>query len=392
MSFKYSTSFFIGETTRGVKLPVMFDPHTAVFNNRPPGVLITGSPGSGKTFLALTLATISGILGKTTIILDPKGDFLKLLNLEEDFKKLTIWSLAGKNNAGVLDPFYMATENGERLSLVVSVIDMLVGGLSSEQQVALSPIVKDVLREANPSLIKVTEKLRSSVKPAANSLGTQLDLISNLNHARLCFAAGTRRRQSIGLDDGVIVITMAGLDLPKEGTAAADPKRMSSKDRFAQTIFFLITDYILRVMNDSSDHPKTVIMDESWAVVGTEAGANTVRSLALLGRSKNLALIMVSQNSSHLEKLEIENTISTRFAFRTEQKEALSISNEMGLPSNEGFEQILMSLEPGECLMKTWAPKYSTIQITNYNKKWNDAFDTNPLEKMRARQKEKTQV
>ena len=66
---------FVGETSQGTPQPVFFDAHTQIFNDRPPGCLITGEPGSGKSYLAMILATISAIVGKTTIVLDPKGDF-----------------------------------------------------------------------------------------------------------------------------------------------------------------------------------------------------------------------------------------------------------------------------------------------------------------------------
>ena len=65
---RYSTSMFIGETTGGVPQPVFFDTHTPIFNNKPPGILVTGSPGAGKTFFALTIASLSALLGKTTVV------------------------------------------------------------------------------------------------------------------------------------------------------------------------------------------------------------------------------------------------------------------------------------------------------------------------------------
>lgn len=390
-SFNYSTSTFLGETTRGVTMPLFFDSHTPIYNNKPPVTLVTGSPGSGKTFLALTLATTSIVLGKKTIILDPKGDFMHLANLQSDLGELVFWNLAAGNKAGILDPFYLSDDDGEKLSLAISVIDMFVGGLSGEDLTALSPIVQDVIKSANPSLLKVTEMLRASENPNARALGTQLTIIRRLPHSNLCFAPGVKKRASIDLTKGTTIINMAGLGLPKESEAKSEntsSQNRNHKARFAQAVFFLITDYILRVMEqDDTPGPKTVIMDEAWAVSSTEAGADCIQSLSLLGRSKQLSLMLITQSTTHLSRLDIENTISTHFAFKTGNKEAAKIAVDMGLPEGERFEEIFLQLDTGECVMKDFLGRFSTVQITNYNKKWNEAFETNPLERMRAQKR-----
>lgn len=381
MDMNYSTSMFIGNTTRGIDQPVFWDAHTQIYNNKAPGTVITGSPGSGKTFLAMTLTCISSILGKTTIVLDPKGDFLSLTNLEDEIGNLNVWNLGEKNKRGILDPFYMAEDKGETLNLVITVIDMFVGGLSKEEKRSLSPIVKDVMATPVPSLMLVTEELSSSPNPVARNLGAELDLVRGLPFAELCFAPGARARSTVSIDSGTTIITMVGLDIsPSSGETRNMKKNLSS------VILFLVTDFIRRIMHKSDDtKPKTLIIDEAWAILESEVGRSVIKEVALLGRSKMLSLIMITQNSSHLDKLDIENTIKTRFAFNTDEKEAVSIVKSMGLTENEGFESIFSSLKPGECLMQDYMGRYSTVQISNYNKRWKSAFETNPLRKRQER-------
>lgn len=373
----YSTSMFIGNTTRGIDQPVFWDSHTQIYNNKPPGTLITGSPGSGKTFLAMTLTCLCAILGKTTIVLDPKGDFISLAGIQDQIGKINFWNLADRRKKGILDPFYMSDNPGEKLDLVISVIDMFVGGLTGAQLQALSPVVKDVIESPVPSLLSVTEALTMSENVEARNLGTRLDLISKLPFAELCFTPGSKKRASISIDKGMTVITMVGLELSPDLDGS-----QSNKKRLASTIFFLITDFIRRVLHNSKDTtPKTLIIDEAWAVLSTPAGANVVKEVALLGRSKSLALILITQNASHLRNLDIDNTINTRFAFHTDGREAIDIIKSMQLPVDENFESILTSLNPGECLMQDFSGRYSTVQITDYNKSWKEAFETNPLKK-----------
>lgn len=372
----------VGTTTRGISMPVFFDPHTPIFNNLPPAVLITGAPGSGKTFLALTLATISALTGKTTIVLDPKGDFLSLMNLEDQIGDFNLWNLADPRRKGILDPFYMAEDPGEKLSLVVSVIDLFVGGLSGSQLTALSPIIKDVIQTPNPSLTAVMNELRSSRNTEARDLGTKLDIISRMPFAKLCFAPSNRANKNVEINKGLTVITLLGLELP----ADAETARRDNKGRLASGVLFLLTDFIRRIMmNDESANPKTLIIDEAWAVLASQAGTDTVKSVALLGRSKQLALILITQTPAHVDGIDIDNTITTRFAFRSTSKDAANTVKAMALPTDEGFEEAITSLEGGECLMQDFQGKFSTVKITSWREDWAIAFNSNPLHKLRQK-------
>ena len=60
----------------------------------------------------------------------------------------------------------------------------------------------------------------------------------------------------------------------------------------------------------------------------------------------------------------------------------------MGLPPEENFEKILTGLASGECLDSDWRGRFSTVQISQYNKRWKDAFETNPMEKMKKRREQ----
>lgn len=384
--YKFSTSLFIGETSRGIPQPVFFDLHTQIFNNKPPGVVITGEPGTGKTFLAMTLTAMSAILGKTTVVLDPKGDFVSLMNLQEDVGKFNLWNLMNPRLRGLLDPFRLADTPGEQLDLAFTLIELFTGGITGDERTALSPIIKDVAELENPSLGRVVQELRGSQNSHARNLGTTLDLLSRLPLAALCFGQPGAHLDKVSLGKGLTVITFAGMKMPT-------PNGTDNKSRLATGILYLVTDFIRRLMEEQeSKSPKTIVIDEAWSILQTEAGASMVQSVALLGRSHNVAMLLVTQNNSHLDHLDIENTIKTRFAFRSSPKEAAAIVRDMQLPEGEDFEGRVTSLVNGECLMQDFIGRYSTVQISAWNKQWAEAFVTNPLEKAKKRSAEEAKA
>ena len=375
--YNFGASVFIGETSRGIPQPVFFDLHTQIFNDKPPGTVITGEPGSGKTFLAMTLTAISAVLGKKTIVLDPKGDFISLMNIQKDIGKFNLWNLSDKKKKGILDPYRMADDPYEQVDLALTLIEIFTGGLTGDQRTALAPILQDVAEEQYPSMEKVIQELRSSMNNEARNVGTILNLLRNLPIAQLCFAPSGAKVEKVSISEGLTVVTMVGMEMPKEdGT--------DNKSRLATGILFLLTDYIRRLMNNEDNEvPKLLVIDEAWSILQTQAGADVVKQVALLGRSKNLAMLLITQNNSHLKHLDIENTIKTRFAFSSSDKDAVTIVKDMGLP-DEGFEGVITSLGKGECLMMDWTERFSTVKISDWRKEWAEAFRTNPLEKAKA--------
>lgn len=394
---KTSTSMWLA--TIEDHMPVFFDTHTALLNNKPPATLITGSPGSGKTFLTMLITTISAITGKVTLVLDPKGDFLGLYELRKQFPKFTVWNLSNKNRKGLLDPFYMFQKDEDTLSLVLGLLNIFLGGIPNEQLTAISPILEDVIKgnEGTPSLMLLKDRFRSSEKVEARNVGTKLELISKLSSASLCFAPGNAKRRTITMDEGLIIVSMPQLQLgysaQKNSSSSADYKQ-----NLASGIFYLITQYINSILyDDETDKPKTILIDEAWAVTQTEAGANCIESLAKLGRSKNAATVLVSQNLSDLQNTKedgghaIENTLSTYFTFNNSIQEAKALVPAMRLPENQGFDELIANLTPQYCIMRDWRYHFGVIHPDVRRQDWLQAFNTNPLEKhMRAQEQRAT--
>lgn len=379
--FHYAPSFMIGTTGTGLVRPVFYDPHSSVFNSRPPCTVIYGGPGSGKSFLAMTLTSMSTIAGKTTVVIDPKGDFLPLINLEDELGNMRIWNLSDPNRKGTLDPFSMAETRGEKVNLAISVIETFTGGLSDNQRSALVPVVRDVANETEPSLSRVVRALRASRKEEARNLGTMLDVIADMPYAKLAFAPGQADAVS-AFGRGLTIITMAGMNLPNTPEDAA----RNQEGRLVSGILFLLTDFIQRsFLKDLERMPKTLVIDEAWALIATESGAGVISSISLLGRSLNAAIILITQSPSHLNNLSIENTISTMFSFRSSMGDGERISRDMDLSPDLDIPRQITNFEKGECLMQDWQKRYSVVKISNWNTRWFEAFNTNPLDRLRER-------
>lgn len=377
----YFASTFIAETRSGSPMPVFFDPHTAIYNAGRPVTTITGSPGQGKTFAGQLITTVSAMMGKTVIALDYKGDMLRIGLLEKELGvPITIWNIADSRQKGILDPYNMSNDIGEQLNSVIEVIDLFIGGLTRDDRQAILPIIRDVTEDKNPTLMRVVRALKISQNKIAQGVGSELDAIRHMPYASVCFHQGTERKKPPKITDGGLTIaTLAGMDLPSD----AEQAKSSNAGRLASGILYLLTDYIRRLLAAAEvKRPKLLVIDEAWAVLATPAGVKIIKEVALLGRSKNIATLLITQSPDHLADAKIENTIGNRFSFSVSDDEAVTLVKSMKLPEDQGFEGLLSALPKRICMMSDYKNDYDVIEFTTWREDWLRAFNTNPYEVM----------
>ena len=387
--YRYNLTTYMGKTGGGLPRAVFWDPHTQIKNNKPPGTFISGAPGSGKTYHLLNIAAASAIAGKTTTILDYKGDFVRLKYLEDEIGEVNFWPIAGvdsygnrANNEGSLDPFYLTKDREKRVELVTNLIEIFVGpnNMTPSHRRFLPAVIRDTISDKNnePSMNAVISKLRRTEDEKAKEVVSELKMIESLPNSAICFAPKGRKRKPPPVRDlrkGVTVITLDGLTMPKTREEAVE----TQNGRLASGILYLIMNLLETTLrDDATGIPKTLLIDEAWALLATPQGGDTIKAISLLGRSKKNALILASQNYDHIGHLDLENTIASRFAFNAESKEAAKVLDSISL--NQSFLETITELETGMCLMKDWEGNFSTMQVEVVRDNWHNVFTTNPFD------------
>lgn len=378
----------IGQNATGYPAPVFYDPHTAInMENKPGGTIITGSPGSGKSHLGMTLAMISAVSGKQTVYWDPKNDSLGMRALKDELgpENFSIWNLNSEEEYGNLDPF-LEPEKKKRIAKVTNLVELLVGqeNLDPNQRNKLRPIISDVANDPDASMTKLVRQLRRSREPDIEEIGSNLQMIKDSSSmSNILFKQNNTVVHKKELSDGLTIITTFGLKLPSPN---ANPKNYRSEERLALAITYLITDFILQVMRTPSKTgvpaPKTVFIDEAWSVMQSEKGQDVVADLMRLGRSLNTACILMSQSVDDLDVPGggVINAASNQFAFRAlDHKEGLTLCKTLHISS--AYADTFKDLHPGYCFFRDWRERVSEIYILQQNQKWTHAFETNPLKK-----------
>lgn len=377
---KYLPISVIGRGVRNPTAGVFFNPHTPIGYNNPATVVITGAPGMGKSFLTQCLMTNDIEMGKIVVALDWKGDLAGIAENPEIADRCHLLAIGKEEDAGILDPFYSSTKTSEKLENILAMLDILLGGLEMDDRNLLTAFVEDTMKSkrVRPSMGAMIERLKFAENARARSFGGTLGAIGKTHIGQILFHKGKNPPRRIDLrDNGATIITVLGLDLPASESAA----RETESGRQATAVFYMLTTLINVLLGDGDKVPKSLYIDEAWAILQVPSGADMVAKIALLGRSRMLALILATQNYEHFTDAKIGNTMTTHFAFGARSDDAGQAIKQLGLPTR--WKDVITGLENGVCIMKDFRNRFGVMEVImpDYNPDWIDYFQTNPFEK-----------
>ncbi|GAA4944541.1 hypothetical protein GCM10023224_29530 [Streptomonospora halophila] len=369
------TGPYIGETLGRARSVVHFDPMVAAARNRPTAIAITGEPGGGKTTLALLLIHQLALRGVTVAAIDPKGDAESLVRLlQRRGRKARIMSMASAE-PGLLDPFSFGDDLSAQKTMATETLRLLLPRMSEERESAMIQAVAAVANQPRPSLAKVVEHLEDSEDPASRNLGAVLRSMSEMRLASLCF--DPQGQTQIDTEGWTTVFTLGGLTLPDSAIQRDD---YSYEQRLSVALLYLVSQFARRLMNGLDRHlPKAIFLDEAWAVTSTPEGAKLVPEVSRMGRSRNTALILVSQNAGDLLNEQVTNCLSSVFAFRSSERyEVESVMSLLGVESSEEHQAMLRNLGNGESIFRDLDGRAGRVAVDLVSEELLEWLDTNP--------------
>ncbi|PZG03637.1 ATP-binding protein [Nonomuraea aridisoli] len=366
---------YIGETVGRARSIVHFDPLVAATRNRPTAIAITGEPGGGKTTLALLMIYQMALRGVTVAVIDPKGDAESLVQLlEKRGRKARVIPL-GSAAPGLLDPFSFGDDIAAKKTMATETLRLLLPRMSEERESAMIQAVAAVSNQPGPSLGKVVDYLEQAEDPASKNLGAVLRSMSEMHLARLCFDPSGG--DQIDTEGWTTVFTLGGLTLPDVATVRDD---YSYEQRLSVALLYLVSQFARRLMNGLDRRaPKAIFLDEAWAITSTPEGAKLVPEVSRMGRSRNTALVLVSQNAGDLLNEQVTNCLSSVFAFRsTERVEVDHVMSLLGVEPSEEHKAVLRSLGNGECIFRDLDGRAGRIGVDLISEELLRWLDTNP--------------
>jgi hypothetical protein len=366
------TGLLIGHTLSGSRQPVLFDVTEGSRTSRPPAVLCTGTPGSGKTVTAQLLAYHAFVGGSQVVDLDPKGDHhLAEAIGEEHVEHVELTANGGFR--GMLDPLRIAPED-LRVELAHSFLtELLPSPVLPQWQTEIRAAVSTVVAAGGRSCGLVLEALERSgddARQAARAIevhaGSGLMQLGFADHARDEFRLGERPVVSLRIDN---------LTLPSPGTPKAD---LTQEERSGRALLRLLAVQALHVASSDWSRHKVLIVEELSQLASDAIGLALIQRIVRMCRSQNTTPILVTQVVEDVAA--VDDLVGCFFAFGVEtDAEARRVLSLLGMdPEDTGLRGQLRSFRRGRCLLRDYEGRISPIQVDLADGALLRTLDTTP--------------
>lgn len=328
----HSLSPLLGVTVKGPPVGLFLNPHYSIETGEPPVISVTGKPGSGKTFLQLVMAGQASAVGKTVVMVDFKNDYLLLSKLQDQgilqnvrqYQAIRGDGTMPKESHGLLDPLTLTSDMDRNKIITMDIINTLVGGMNSEQRVAISPIIGDELVKEHPSMLNVLMEIKGHENTDVRSMADALGDVLKLPASQIIRTKHNVKKAKPEFKNATTVISLLGLKLPSSSKSL---ERYTPEERLASSILNLLSTFVLDMMIEMGENiQKMLFIDEAWAITNTEVGRELIETPGRLGRSLNTVLVLGTQNYSDISgkvgaKTGVASSISTRFFFQNPDKD-----------------------------------------------------------------------
>lgn len=353
--------------------------------NRSASLAAVGELGSGKSFLAKTLAWNTVAMGGQVVVVDRTEacEYAQLAPVMTGSAQVVEISEA----AGVcLDPFRVFDTDETRLRYGVGFLALLTGTPpASAAGTHLYRAAQAVLDNAKtggagPRLRQVVDQL-DRTGPAAE-LADKLEALSGISYGRLVFGDPG---PPADLNADYICFHIPGLRLPRRDTLRDE---LLPEELIGQAILYLVAAFSRRVLFRDTDRFAAFLLDEAHALTANPQGRALVADLIRDGRKHHAAVWLFTQLASDLtgDDSELEALLGYRAVFRQSPHTAETALRFLGSDTRGANLEAVTRLDTGACLLRDLEGRLGLVAVDPPDSPDTAAaFSTTPLYQVETR-------
>ncbi|MEX2652073.1 MAG: ATP-binding protein [Acidimicrobiia bacterium] len=362
--------------------PVFCDPaHGPRDLNRSGSLAAVGELGSGKSFLAKTLALNTVAMGGQVVAVDrtETGEYGRLADVMAGTSQVV--PISAEATVG-LDPFQVFDSDELRLRYGVGFITLLTAtppGSTAGTHCyrAAQHALERAAETGHPARLRDVIDHLETAGGAGGEVADKLRALSGISYGRLVFGDPG---PAVDLNGDYVCFNIPGLRLPRHSTSRDE---QLPEELLGQAILYLVAAFSRRVLFRHHDRFAALLLDEAHALTASVQGHALVMDLIRDGRKHFAAVWAFSQLPTDLTSDsgsdDIDSLLGYRLVFRQSTQTAADALRFLGSDGRDENVETMTSLGTGECLMRDPAGRLGLVRIAEPDEAAvANAFSTTP--------------